>query len=427
MGVGKTFCTLRALRFFRCIGWKEKFWWIAPNSGLTSLRTQLRKWNMSDLFQYGGGKIFNYHSLEKEMEKIHQAPQVVVFDECHALKNPGARRTQLAITLSEEMEKLYGDNCAVIGLTGTPAPEDHFDWWSICEVVRPGWIKESSYNKFKYRLAEFGTGQRSDGGVFPQFLNWRESEIQILPKRLEGLVLVTWKKDCLDLPEKVYEVIEVEPAPEILRAAKMLKNTCSRAIELHNKLRQLSDGFQYSVDEEGERKTAFATTAKDEVIKELLEANTVEEGGNNRIVIYAAFTASVDKLVKIALEEGWNVWRYDGRGQNSFGVSKMDFTETIFQDVQRFKNRIAFIGNPEAAGQGLTLTPASTIVYYSNSFKSQYRVQSEDRIHRYGASKERGCKVVDIVHLPTDRLVIEKLKLKREVEENTLNEIEALL
>src|SRR3990167_3193260 len=185
MGVGKTFSTLRALRFFRSIGWKEKFWWIAPNSGLTSLRTQLRKWNMSDLFQYGGGKIFNYHSLEKEMEKIHQAPQVVVFDECHALKNPGARRTQLAITLSEEMEKLYGDNCAVIGLTGTPAPEDHFDWWSICEVVRPGWIKESSYNKFKYRLAEFGTGQRSDGRVFTKFLNLRESEIHILPKRLE--------------------------------------------------------------------------------------------------------------------------------------------------------------------------------------------------------------------------------------------------
>ena len=428
MGVGKTLSTLRALKYFREeLQWQNKFWWIAPNSGLTSLRTQLKKWGI----YFTNWKLFNYHSLEREMESIHQAPQVVIFDECHALKNPSARRTQLAITLTEEMEKLYGNNCAVIGLTGTPAPEDHFDWWSICEVIRPGWLKESSFNKFKYRIAEFGTGQRADGGSFPQFLQWRDNEIQILPKRLEGLILVTWKKDCLDLPEKVYEVIEVEPAPEILRAAKMLKNTASRAIELHSRLRQLSDGFQYVKNEEDERETAFAETDKDKVIRELLQQYTKEEGGNNRIVIYAAFTASIDKLTKICLEEEWNVWRYDGRGQSSFlcksNTSNINFTESIYQDLHKFGERICFLGNPEAAGQGLTLTPASTIVYYSNSFKSQYRVQSEDRIHRFGASKERGCKIIDIIHLPTDKLVIEKLHAKREVEENTLTEIEALL
>ena len=429
MGVGKTLSTLRALKYFReVLQWYHKFWWIAPNSGLTSLRTQLKKWDI----HFVNWKLFNYHSLEREMEQIHQAPQVVVFDECHALKNPGARRTQLAITLTEEMEKVHGDNCAVIGLTGTPAPEDHFDWWSICEVIRPGWLREASFNKFKYRIAEFGTGQRADGGSYPQFLKWRDHEIQILPKRLEGLVQVTWKKDCLDLPEKVYEVIEVEPAPEILRAARMLKNTASRAIELHNKLRQLSDGFQYVRNDEGERSVAFAETKKDEVIRELLQQHTKEEGGNNRIVIYAAFTASMDKLTKICLEEGWNVWRYDGRGQLSFHaksseIGRVNFSESIYQDTLCFEGRIVFLGNPEAAGQGLTLTPAATIVYYSNSFKSQYRVQSEDRIHRFGASKERGCRIIDIVHLPTDRLVIEKLHAKREVEENTLSEIEALL
>ena len=50
----------------------------------------------------------------------------------------------------------------------------------------------------------------------------------------------------------------------------------------------------------------------------------------------------------------------------------------------------------------LTLVEARTAVYWSNSWKPEYRVQSEDRIHRNGMDVNMGCIIVDLIHLPSD-------------------------
>lgn len=460
MGIGKTLSTLRAIKFFLSLWPDANVWWVAPNSGLTALRTQLDKWYPEGFLPQSQFMRMNYHSLERTMERTadSEIPQTIVFDECHALKNPAARRTQLAMQLTVEMEKRHGLNCAIIGLTGTPAPEDHFDWWSICEVVRPGWLRESSYNKYKWRLAEWGQGERIDGGTYPKFLGWKQTEVELLPKRLEGLVLVTWKKDCLDLPEKVYEERILEPSAEVKRAAKTIVKTSPRAITAQMRCRELSDGFQYSFEEcsrcggqgvfdhsiagsgpiqncescngNGKReKTLLVPTPKDDALREIQEE--YRDNYPHRMVVYAAFEASIDRIVNLLKEEGWNVWRYDGRGQE-FRSPQNEYLsgvngEKTFQNAEEFKVPWAFVGNPEAAGQGLTLTPSPVIVYYSNSFKSQFRVQSEDRIHRPGADKSRGCKIIDLIHLPTDRLILDAVKRKRDIETFTLNEIEKCL
>lgn len=432
MGTGKTLPTLETLNHFAA-DLEGSIWWVGPNSGLTALKTQLKKWGYWNLFT-SKDKIFNYHKLDQMMEQAVDPPQAVVFDECHALKNSSSRRTQLAIQLTIEMEKKWGNDCIVIGLTGTPAPENHFDWWSIAEVIRPGWLRESSFMKYKYRIAEFGTEERRDGRSYPVFFNWKNHErddssnhscknercevCSILPKRLKGLVLVTWKKDCLDLPEKIYEIIRLEVNESTMRVAKILTKLHS-GVQLQAKLRELSDGFQY-----GEDGTTKGETPKDNALLEIVEE--IKESSCKRIVVYAAFTASVDRCVQLLRKEGWNIWRYDGRGQEFFQnqIVPLDaITEEIFQNVEKYPQPIAFVGNPEAAGQGLTLTPAPVIVYYSNSFKSQYRIQSEDRIHRPGANKERGCKIIDLIHMPTDELVLKRLKEKRDVETITLEEI----
>lgn len=471
MGIGKTLSTIEALEYFRnVLEWSGVIWIIAPNSALTAWRTQCLKWNFH---LKHGDKLQNYHSLEKLMEEADVPPQMIVFDEFHALKNPSARRTQLAIQLTELQEKYYGNDCAVIGLTGTPAPENYFDWWAPCEVVRPGWLREASFSKYKYRIASFGTGERADGGSYPKFEAWRghpntindkgvsvptpgdcknpRCEVcSILPQRLEGLILVTWKRDCMDLPEKVYEEIILPPDASTLRVAKAITRMGGKAIEIQSKLRQLSDGFQYvkspDLDATQESKENYSrivegNTPKDQALRDILQEH--QENCPKRLVVYAAFTASIDRCAKIIQEEGWNVWQYDGRGQSFHcghtrpgceelskeRIRGMDSTnaERIFQDASNYPMPIAFLGNPEAAGQGLTLTPSPTIVYFSNSFKSQFRVQSEDRIHRPGASKQRGCKIIDLIHLPTDRLVLTKIKAKRDAETATLEEIESAL
>lgn len=428
MGIGKTLSTIRALQFWQNeLQWSNG-WWVAPNSGLMALRTQMVKFGALDTFR--SVKLLNYHGLERALEEAKEPPQTLVFDECHALKNANTRRTQLAMSLTEEMEKKYGKDCAVIGLTGTPSPENYFDWWSLCEVIRPGWLKENSSNKYKYRIANFGRGERIDGGSYPKFEGWKQDQIELLPRRLDGLVHVTWKRDCLDLPEKVYEVVELPFLPVHSRVAKVIAKTASRAVEAQIRLRQLSDGFRVSVSEDGRDDVTVIETPKDAALRDIL--SEYRDAAPHRIVIYAAFHASIDKLFKLLVEEKWNVWQGDGRGQKFYfqegwkNDTNQGISESIFQDANTHPQPIAFLGNPESFGQSITLTPSPAIIYYSNTFKSQYRVQSEDRIHRFGADKERGCKIIDFVWLPTDRLVLDKLKSKRDAEVTTLEEIDAL-
>lgn len=427
MGTGKTLAKFEAIEHLR---YKLKLnkgplWWVAPKSALTALWTQMSKWKF---YLQWGDRVFNYAQLEKEMDQAKQPPQILVMDESQAVKRNQSRRTQLAIQLGVECDRHWGEDSARYLMTGTPSPESHFDWWTQCEIVRPGWLREASYAKFERRMATFGFEDKPGGGSYPVFQDYKAAEVAKLPNRLSGLVQIWWKKDCMDLPEKLYEVIECQPDAATLRVARLLTKRFSGA-ELQQKLRQLSDGFQYvsqAVDDdtsevvaesEPARTTQVGLTPKDQVLRDLLEEYTPHK----RFVVYAAYEASVDRCVSIAREAGWKVWRYDGRGQEG-GV-----TEEVFTDYRRNSEPICFVGNPEAAGAGLTLSGSPAICYYSNSFKGVYRTQSEDRIHRPGATRERGCKIYDIVHLPTDKLVIERVKAKRDAEVLTLQEIAAAL
>jgi len=59
-------------------------------------------------------------------------------------------------------------------------------------------------------------------------------------------------------------------------------------------------------------------------------------------------------------------------------------------------------------------------VYWSNSFKPEYRTQSEDRIHRLGMDLNKGCVIVDLLHLPTDQKVLDVIRENRKLELMTM-------
>jgi len=84
--------------------------------------------------------------------------------------------------------------------------------------------------------------------------------------------------------------------------------------------------------------------------------------------------------------------------------------------------RVAFVAHPESGGMSLTLIEARTAVYWSNSFKPEYRGQSEDRIHRKGMDENLGCTIVDLVHLPVDERVLEVIRDNRRLELMTMGD-----
>lgn len=300
------------------------------------------------------------------------------------------------------------------------------------------------------------------------------NEVGKLYKRMAGVVMVKLKKDCLDLPAKTYRLVQCDVTPETKRTAALIKKGARTTIMALTRLRELSDGFQY-VEEEGPKEvcsfcqgkrlwkkvvhteecgtlhrgeyhlgctcpvgdeepcepcgaTGYTKTfirntvelpcAKDEALEEILE--DVEDYG--RIVIYGGFTATIDRIKRVCQKQEWKVICLDGRGCSS-EYGDLDKSVMAFQDKSKHPENIAFVGHPESAGMGLTLTAADTIVYYSNDFKAENRIQSEDRIHRMGMDINRGANIIDLIGLESDMLVLNNLKKKRELQSITLGEV----
>jgi hypothetical protein len=172
--------------------------------------------------------------------------------------------------------------------------------------------------------------------------------------------------------------------------------------------------------------TAYKRTAeqvkcpKEKVLKDLLD----EHDDVGRIVIYAGFTGSVERCIKVVKSAQWDYIRFDGQGCSSSidGLNQEGLLKA-FQDNKEDYKRIAFIGQAGAAGMGLTLTASPTIVYYSNDFNAESRIQSEDRIHRPGMDTNLGATIIDIFHLGSDKYVYDNLKKKKRLQDMSLGEL----
>jgi len=314
-----------------------------------------------------------------------------------------------------------------------------------------------------------------------------KNEVAYLYERLKGLAIIKHKKDCLTLPDKRYRRIVCKPTPSTLRVAQSITNSAPNAITGMTLLRELSDGFIYREVQDGVSKCTHCKdgtgvewsspdepdkiytdvsfldpelvaklvkqnvlcpacggaqevpkivrvarecpTPKEAALKMLLDEN--EETG--RLVVFAGFTGSVDRIVKLCLREKWDVVRCDQgnfqvfaatsdsvEGQLVTGEEPLDYWANLANH-----GKVAFVANPESGGMSLTLVEARMAVYWSNSWKSEYRIQSEDRIHRIGADFNKGCTIVDLIHLPSDERVLRVLRANRKLELMSMGEIMA--
>jgi hypothetical protein len=525
MGVGKTLSAIETMESSGHSDW----WYVAPRGALKSVERELRVWKCRVK-----PRMMTYEGLVKEIKNWpagQKAPRGVFFDESSRIKNPTAKRSQAAKALADGIRSDWGEEGYVILMSGSPAPKAPTDWWHQCEVACPGFLKEGDVDKFKKRLGIWKEAESLQGSKFLQKVAWLDderrcaicgqfedhpdhckpgdlaamcggdehefkqsvNEVAELYKRMQGLVLVRFKRDCLQLPDKQYRVIDCEPSKSLLRAAQAITARESRAANALILLRELSDGFQYEAIPNGRGKCTlcegtkrmretvpkpeyvgmldsgelwglsaemsetdfqakffmeqevdcwrcnatgeedlFTRVAKEiECPKEQALRDILDEYDDvGRVVVYGGFQASIDRCVRIAKQEGWDIIRVDGRGwyQQRYNESSLEGDPlTLFQDMQEQYPRMAFIGQPGAAGMGLTLTASPIITYYSNDFNAESRIQSEERIHRLGMNINRGAMICDLCHLPTDRLILDNLKKKRQLQAMTLGQLQVAL
>lgn len=521
MGCAKT---LAAIEVMEASGFKD-WYYIGPRSALAAVRLEFRKWNAKIQ-----PVMMTYEKLRSIIDKWDpndKAPHGVIFDESSKVKTPSTLRSQAAMQLAEGIREDWGMDGYSIEMSGSPAPKSPVDWWNQCEIACPGFLKEGNIHKFKNRLGIIVQREQPiTGGVYPHLVTWLDdekkcaecgeyenhpvhnignldlqnhrftsskNEVAALYRRMKGLVLVFFKKDCTDLPDKFYKIVECKPSPSTLRTAEALVNSAPRVITGMERMRELSDGFQYREEIIGEEECPLChgsgeivapvydeseeDVEKSELDKQMSnnlspDPKSMEKiicdkcGGNGivdktqriiqevpcpkvsalinlldeysdcgRLVIYGGFTGSVDRIVKTCLSQKWSVLRADGRGWQAFGeganndemLVAMDRTHPDRDRLMEKYPRLAFVGQPGAAGMGLNLTASPAVIYYSNDFNAESRIQSEDRIHRIGMDGNRGATIIDIVHLESDYKVLQNLKQKRKLQAMSLGDFRDIL
>ena len=148
-------------------------------------------------------------------------------------------------------------------------------------------------------------------------------------------------------------------------------------------------------------------------LKELLNILEETEG---KVIIWSSFVKSIDLIIEKLQEKYGTQSTVEIHG----GVS-VEARQSSVVNFQENKEVRFLVGNPTVGGYGLTLTAASTVIYFNNSFNLEVRQQSEDRAHRSGQNKS--VTYIDLIAEKTlDEFVLKSLNQKMKLSAQTLGE-----
>jgi len=149
-------------------------------------------------------------------------------------------------------------------------------------------------------------------------------------------------------------------------------------------------------------------------LKELL--NIIEEG-EGKFIIWASYVHNIESIID-KLKKNYGA---DSVVSIYGEIAPEQRQEAVTRFQEDDKCRF-FVGNPSTGGYGLTLTKASYVIYFNNSYNLEIREQSEDRAHRIGQTKN--VLYIDLVAEKTiDELIIAALKNKIKISAQTLGEV----
>lgn len=329
-------------------------------------------------------------------------------DESTTIKNRSAKRTKNIVNAGglAKYRRIA---------TGSPITKTPMDLYSQCDFLDPHLLGFGSFFSFQARYCKMW--RRSVGThSFNQVVGYQN--LEELTANLDRFSYRILKKDCLDLPEKIYIKRLVELTPEQRRVYDQLKTialavleqgvvTAANALTQILRLQQVCSGFLKTDDGKFE-------TLPSNKLNELMEALEEVDG---KVIIWANYTHDIESIAR-AIKKEYG----DNSVRTYYGDTKAEDRQQIVTDFQDPKNPLRFfVGQPRTGGYGLTLTEAKTVIYYSNSYDLEVRLQSEDRAHRIG--QKNNVTYIDIVTEGTvDEKILSALRSKIDIASTVLKE-----
>jgi SNF2 family DNA or RNA helicase len=333
---------------------------------------------------------------------------LISIDESTTIKNPNAKRTKSILSL-KPLSKFRRI------LTGSPVTKSPLDLFSQCQFLDPWLLNQSSYYAFRTRYAVCRkinvSGRQVE--IVVGYRNLGELSEKVKPFSYRVL-----KDDCLDLPPKTYTKRIIELSDEQKKVYKTMKEkaiaflngkmvSTATVITQLMRLHQITCGHFTSDDGDVQE-------IKNNRIDQLMEILEEVEG---KAVIWAHYRYDIKKIVE-AISKKY--------GENSvvtyYGDTSTDDRQKAITKIQDKDSSVRFIvGTPQTGGYGITLTGASTMIYYSNGYDLEKRQQSEARIDRIG--QEKPMTYIDIIAEGTvDDKIVQSLRKKVNIATEVMGE-----
>jgi SNF2 family DNA or RNA helicase len=332
---------------------------------------------------------------------------IMAIDESTTIKTPTAKRTKNIINLgnSAKYKRI---------MTGSPVTKNPLDLYSQCEFLDPYLLDFTSYYAFRNRYAEMKTMHLRGRSiqVVDEFKNL--GELSDTVKKFSERIL---KEDCLDLPPKNFIKRHITLTADqrkiydqMKKAAMAVLNgkvtTTMTVLTQLMRLHQITCGH-FTADD------GSVQLIENNRIKELMNVLEETEG---KAIIWANYQRDVKHIIE-------DIVKQYGPGSvvDYYGLTPQEERQDNIKKFQNDSKCRFIVGTTQTGGYGITLTQANTVVYYSNGYDLEKRLQSEDRAHRIGQTKS--VTYVDIIAEDTvDEKIVKALRDKINIASEVLGE-----
>ena len=337
--------------------------------------------------------------------RSHKA--LMAIDESTTIKTPTAKRTKNIINLGKAAKYKRI-------MTGSPVTKNPLDLYTQCEFLDPYLLDFASYYAFRNRYAEMTT------------MNVRGRSIQVVKKfrhlnelseSLKPFSYRVLKEDCLDLPPKSWTKRHVILTGEQRKIYDQMKKTALATLNGKvtstmtvltqlMRLHQITCGH-FTADD------GSTQLIDNNRIKELMNILEETEG---KAIIWANYQKDITTIIKSIVEEYG-----PGSVVDYYGLTPQDERQDNIRKFQNDEECRFLVGTPQTGGYGITLTQANTVIYYSNGYDLEKRLQSEDRAHRIGQNKN--VTYIDIIAEDTvDEKIQKSLRKKINIASEVMGE-----
>jgi len=319
---------------------------------------------------------------------------LVIVDEAAVLRNPSTSRYK-------HFKKWMAKNpdTRLWLMTGTPTPNDPTDAWTLSQLVESPYATRT-YTAFREQVM-MKVGQW-------KFVPRPES-VDIVKTILQPAIRYT-RDECFDLPDTVIQTRKVDLTPQqkqhyttMMKRLVIEMQTEGTSISAVNeavkvqKLVQIACGVAYTDDGQD---FEVDCTPRINAVKEV-----IEEAGE-KVIVFVPLTGTLNMLER-ELSKRWSVGVVNG------AVSSKKRNE-IFHNFQHSRDPRVLIAHPATMAHGLTLTSASTVVWYGPITSNEQYVQANGRVERIG--KKHVSNVVHIEATDLERRMYDRLANKQKLQ-----------